>query len=239
MAHRAPEKDNSGIVSTILKFLGGSVTKILVTTLATVAAAWCLTKIGPLDEHIRAQLPHEAEPEVGLVLKNQEGWFRRHTGASSAATATPAPVAQPARPDALAAAVAATSTEFGKSLSAAGLDVTVGAENFDPGCNGGLGFQIALHNPTSAAIKLHLAPSNLRFSWGTPRQTHVFARLGPQSADCYREQPSVSSVAAGETVLLAVRVMEQQPKQSKQAEFRFDGTGAPLEGLTWHLKVGG
>jgi hypothetical protein len=53
-------------------------------------------------------------------------------------------------------------TFFGETINVEGLEVTVGEENYFPGCKGTLGFQIILRNATNQPIVLGLRSSNLK-----------------------------------------------------------------------------
>ncbi len=125
-------------------------------------------------------------------------------------------------------------TPFGQAINVDGLEVTVGEENYFPGCNGTLGFQITLRNTTGQPIILGMNSGNLGLYGDSDSGLSVYSQFGSQSADCYGSF-NLETIQAGDTVLIAVRNTSSLSGLS-YVDFVFE-TDNRLDGLRWRLTL--
>jgi hypothetical protein len=223
-------------------FIRSTAVKVGGTAAATILTAWLMYWVGPPKKD---EPPHPAvDPYV-----EEEPFHVEHEAAApeapaaspvamTSAAVTPVPAAVPATgvPDGDAARVA----DFGGTLSAGGLSVTVGPPNYQPGCTGTLGFEIALRNVTAAPVAISIGSANLSVQDSTRnRPARLFMQRGAATLSCYRNTiPPLEGIAPGETARIAIRMVEPI-RSGAELEFRFSGTGQPLDDLRWRLKQPG
>ncbi len=127
-----------------------------------------------------------------------------------------------------------TKTLFGQTINLDGLEVTVGQENYFPGCDGTLGFQIALRNTTSQPIILGINSSSFSIYGDNGSEMGEYSQLGAPTIDCYSNF-NLEAIQAGGTELIAVR-----STSSLSGLFHIDlvfEVDNRLDGLRWRLML--
>jgi serine/threonine protein kinase len=122
-------------------------------------------------------------------------------------------------------------TFFGETISIEGLQVYVGDEDYFPGCDGTIGFQIKLHNTTDQPIVLGMRSNDLKLYGSNHTELSLYSKLGKQSEECYGSF-TLETVEAGET-LIAVRTTSSLAEIS-YVDFVFESDNR-LNGLRWRL----
>lgn len=125
-------------------------------------------------------------------------------------------------------------TFFGEIVNIDGLEVTVGDENYFPGCGGALGFQITLRNTTKQPITLGMGSGNLRLYADNGSGLDVHSKLGEQSTDCYSGF-NIETIKPETTMIVAVRTTTGFSGLS-YIDFIFESNNR-LAGLRWRLNI--
>jgi hypothetical protein len=126
-------------------------------------------------------------------------------------------------------------SHFGETLAANGLALTVGGEEYFPGCGGTLGFTIRIVNATDQTIALGLNAGQIKLYGSSQASLPISSRLGGTSMDCYFGFTPVETIKAGETIVIAVRNTTSLALLSF-VDVVFE-TGGRLEGLRWRLNI--
>jgi hypothetical protein len=125
-----------------------------------------------------------------------------------------------------------TKTLFGQTVNLDGLEITVGQENYFPGCNGTVGFQITLKNTTRQPIILGINSSSFSLYGDNDSVMDTYSQLGAPTTDCYGGF-NLETLQAGETKLIAVRSTSSLSGLS-YIDLVFESDNR-LDGLRWRL----
>ncbi|GEM_PF-4720039 len=124
-------------------------------------------------------------------------------------------------------------THFGETIDLNGLSVTVGTENYFPGCKGTLGFLITLYNTTKQPIVLGIKPSDVKLYKEDGSTMDLYMQFGPQSLQCYEGIKNIEAIDAGQTILIAVRTLTSLSEVNSVA-LNFESKGR-VNGIHWRL----
>jgi len=127
-----------------------------------------------------------------------------------------------------------TRIPFGQTAYVDGLEVTIGQENYFPGCNGTLGFQITIRNTTNQPIILGLTSNSFSLYGNNHSDMSIYSELGAPSNECYGSL-RLETLQAGETVMIGVRSTESLSGLF-YIDFVFEIDNR-LDGLRWRLEL--